>query len=300
MNKVFIKSNNSLKSIFKYVLLSLLPLIIYGFYKNGIKLFIQDYVSIYGLVLPLIFDFLGLIIGLLVNIIYDKLITKNFINIKTSLYSSFHPIYGLLIASIISINTNLLLFIIITFTCLFISKFLKKNNLNIIALSALLIILLTDIFGTFTYLNLYEQSKVLNLVGLDYFLGMGSGGINTTCVLLLIISLLILCNKNYYKKEIPLYSSLVYIICIIIYSVFTQNIETILNNIFSNGILFSFVFIATEPLSSSCTAKGKIIYSIIIGLATFGLFLICPPLSALGGILIASICHDYIDKAMIK
>lgn len=300
MNKVFIKSNNSLKSIFKYVLLSLLPLIIYGFYKNGIKLFIQDYVSIYGLVLPLIFDFLGLIIGLLANIIYDKLITKNFINIKTSLYSSFHPIYGLLIASIISINTNLLLFIIISFTCLFISKFLKKNNLNIIALSALLIILLTDIFGTFTYLNLYEQSKVLNLVGLDYFLGMGSGGINTTCVLLLIISLLILCNKNYYKKEIPLYSSLVYIICIIIYSVFTQNIETILNNIFSNGILFSFVFIATEPLSSSCTAKGKIIYSIIIGLATFGLFLICPPLSALGGILIASICHDYIDKAMIK
>ena len=300
MNKVFIKSNNSLKSIFKYVLLSLLPLIIYGFYKNGIKLFIQDYVSIYGLVLPLIFDFLGLIIGLLANIIYDKLITKNFINIKTSLYSSFHPIYGLLIASIISINTNLLLFIIISFTCLFISKFLKKNNLNIIALSALLIILLTDIFGTFTYLNLYEQSKVLNLVGLDYFLGMGSGGINTTCVLLLIISLLILCNKNYYKKEIPLYSSLVYIICIIIYSIFTQNIANILNNIFSNGILFSFVFIATDPLSSSYTAKGKIIYSMIIGLATFGLFLICPPLSALGGILIASICHNNIDKAMIK
>jgi Na+-translocating ferredoxin:NAD+ oxidoreductase RnfD subunit len=108
--------------------------------------------------------------------------------------------------------------------------------------------------------------------------------------------LIILCNEEFYKKEIPLYTSIVFSACIIIYGIATNNVGDILNNIFSNGILFSFIFIATDPLTSSYTVKGKIIYSIITGLVTFGLFLIYPPLSALGGILFASICHDTLDK----
>ena len=68
-----------------------------------------------------------------------------------------------------------------------------------------------------------------------------------------------------------------------------------MNMLFTNGILFSFVFIATEPLSSSYTKKGIIIYGILVGVLTFLLYLIQPALSSFGAILIVSIFNSLID-----
>ena len=298
MNNV-LKSKESLKTIILKIIIALLPLLIYGFYKNGIKLYQNDYVNIYGLFKPLLFDIIGLTIGIIVDIIYEVIITKK-MKFKESLFSSFYPLYGLLIASVISINTRLYLFISITFICLLIFKFIKKLNLNIMALTSLIIIFINKLIYGFSFLNLYEQNHSLHLNTLDYLIGRGSGGINTTCTFLLIISLLILFSIHAYKKEIPIYSSIIYIMCIIVYCIFNKQIGLILDDIFTNGILFSFIFIGTDSISSSYTNKGKIIYSIIIGLSTFGLFLIYPPLSALGGILIASICNRIIDKIILN
>lgn len=299
MNNVYMRSKDSLKSIMFKTILALIPLIIAGFYKNGIKLYINDYVSFYGMFKPLLFDLIGFIIGIVVNIIYSTLIKKD-LSVKKAMFSSFHPLYGLLIASIISINTRIWLFSLVTFIILLVSKFLKKNNINIIALTALSLIFITKFVYSFTFLNIYEQSNTLNLVALDYLIGKGSGGINTSHVLLLAFSLIILCNIRTYKKEIPIYSTIVYSLCMIVYCIYTNQIGLILENILANGILFSFIFVGTDTLSSSYTNKGKVIYSIIIGLATFGLFLVYPPLSALGGILIASICHRTIDNLVLK
>ena len=49
-----IKSNNSIEKMSYIYLLSLLPLILFGFYKNGISLFIKDYVNILGMLKPLL------------------------------------------------------------------------------------------------------------------------------------------------------------------------------------------------------------------------------------------------------
>ena len=68
-----------------------------------------------------------------------------------------------------------------------------------------------------------------------------------------------------------------------------------MNMLFTNGILFSFVFIATDPISSSYTKKGIIIYGIVVGLLTFLLYLLQPALSSLGAIYIASIFNSIID-----
>ena len=294
MNNIYLRSNNNLKKIILNYLLALFPLLIAGFYKNGIKLYMNELVNIFGLFKPLIFAILGFIIGAVVNAIDAKFIKKT--NIKGCIFSSFHPLYGLLIASIISINTNILLFSLVTFILLLASKFMKETKINVIAFTALIIILISKILGNFTFLNIYEQSNKLNLNAIDYLIGRGSGGINTSHVILLVISLIILCNQKAYKKEIPLYTSIIYSIIMIIYCIFTNNIGLILDNIFANGILFSYVFIAPDSLSSSYTSKGKLIYSAIIAGSTFGLYLIYPPLSSLGGIIIASICHKVIDS----
>lgn len=291
MNKTYLKAKDNIKSINLNIFIALLPLLFTGFYKNGLKLYMNNLVSVYGLFKPLLFDIIGLLCGIIVNIIYNRIKKSN-----NKIFNDFYPLYGLLIASVISINTNIVLFTTSTFILLLISKLLNNNKINIIAFTSLIIIFISNLLGQFTYLNLYEQKNTLTLNSLDYLIGRGSGGINTTYILVLIISLIVLSVNRYYKKEIPLYSSITFISCLTFYLIFTNKIGTILDNIFTNGILFSYIFIAPEFLTSSYTKKGKIIYSIIIGVVTFILYLFYPPLSALGGIIIASLCHRIIDK----
>lgn len=292
----FIKSKLNIKKTNRTLLLSLIPLLITGFYKNGIKLYKLGYVNFLGLLKPLLIDLLGFIIGILVNLIYEKIIKKQKVNINNLITESFYPYYGLLISSLISINTPYYLFIIVTFIILLISKFIKKNNINYVALATLIIILIMNFTTGFTYLNIYEQTNTLHLEPLDYFLGLGSGGINTCNILFLIISIIILFKEDFYKKDIPIVAIITYLLFIIIYGIYKQDIILVLDSIFSNGILFSFIYVAPLFEYSPVSTKGKIIYAILIGLITFILYLVYPALAVLGGILLASLCTKYIDK----
>lgn len=299
MKDVYLRSNYNVKTISYKVLLSLLLLILSGFYKNGIKLYIHDLVGVYGLIKPLLFTVLGFLIGSLVNIIYLK-IKKNKLNLKESIFSSFHPVYGVIIASVISINTNIILFTSVTFVILLLSKFITSSRFNVMAATALIITLIFNVVGNFSFLNAYENSTVLSLDTMDYLLGRGYGGINTSYVLFLIISLIFLTKEDYYKKSIALFSSIVFSLLIVIYSIYDNNVGLILENIFSNGVLFCFIYIATEPLSSSYTKVGQIIFGVLTGLLTFLLYLIEPSLAALGAILIVSLLHQIIDEIVFK
>ena len=290
-----IKSDNSIKRISYMYILSLLPLILFGFYKNGISLYIKKYINFIEMFKPLLFIVLGFSIGALVNIIYEKYIKKNKDKLKDIVFSSFHPIYGILIACIISINTNIILFSIVSFIILLISKFIKNNKNNYVALSALIIFFIMNIFNKFSFLNIYESSNKFNLNAVDYMLGKGSGGIFTTSIILLIVSFIFLYNIKTYKKSISITSIITFIILVIVYSILKNDIGNIMNILFTNGILFSFIYIATDTISSSYTKEGKVIYGVIVGIGTFLLYLVNPALSSLGGILIASILNSIID-----
>lgn len=289
-----IKDDTSIKKISLTYILSLFPLILYGFYKNGIYLYIKKYISLPKMFKPLLLILIGFLIGASVNIIYLKLIKKSKDNIIDIIFSSFHPIYGILIASIISINTNILLFSVVTFAVLFISKFIN-NKINLISLSSLIIFFIMNILNKFTFMNIYEQSSSFKMNAIDYMFGRGSGGILTTNILLIVLSFIILYNSKVYKKNIAIYSSIVFILLTTIYCILTKNIGNIMNMLFTNGILFSFVYVATEPVSSSYTKYGKEIYGILVGILTFIFYLINPALSSLGGILIVSIFNSLID-----
>jgi len=290
-----IKSDNSIKRISYMYILSLLPLILFGFYKNGISLYIKKYINIFDMFKPLMFIIIGFIIGMLVNIIYERGIKKSKDKVNDIIFSSFHPLYGILISSIISINTNIFLFSIVSFIVLFLSKFIKNNKINCVALAALIIFFIMNIFGKFSFLNIYESSNKFNLNAIDYMFGKGSGGIFTTNIILLVISFIFLYNVKAYKKSISISSITTFILLVVLYCIYKNNIGNIMNIIFTNGILFSFIYIATDSISSSYTSKGKVIYGIIVGMGTFLLYLVNPVLSSLGGILIASILNSVID-----
>ena len=289
------KSNNSIKRITLTYIISLLPLILFGFYKNGISLYIKKYVNILEMFKPLVIILLGFLIGATVNVIYEKKINKNKDNIKDIIFSSLHPIYGILIGCISSINTNIILFSLVTFIILLISKFIKNTKINYITLTSLIIFFIMNIFGKFSFLNAYEVSNNFNMNAIDYLFGKGNGGIVTTNILLLIISYIILYNSNIYKRNIPIYSFISFLLLTIIYCFIKNDIGNIMNMLFTNGILFSFVYIASEPNSSSYTRLGSTIYGIIVGVLSFIFYLINPALSSLGGIFIASIFNSLID-----
>ena len=289
------KSNNSIKRITLTYIISLLPLILFGFYKNGISLYIKKYVNILEMFKPLVIILLGFLIGAIVNVIYEKKINKNKDNIKDIIFSSLHPIYGILIGCISSINTNIILFSLVTFIILLISKFIKNTKINYITLTSLIIFFIMNIFGKFSFLNAYEVSNNFNMNTIDYLFGKGNGGIVTTNILLLIISYIILYNSNIYKRNIPIYSFISFLLLTIIYCFIKNDIGNIMNMLFTNGILFSFVYIASEPNSSSYTRLGSTIYGIIVGVLSFIFYLINPALSSLGGIFIASIFNSLID-----
>ena len=95
------------------------------------------------------------------------------------------------------------------------------------------------------------------------FFGKTIGGFGTTNIFLICVSYIYLSTRIHYKKEIPLYSLITYIITGIIYLLITKsNISNITNEIITTNILFAFVYIATIPHYSTATKEGTIIYSI--------------------------------------
>lgn len=277
----FVREETNIKKIISYLYISIIPLLIFGFYKNGIK----SYDGIY-ILHPLILDLIGFASGALVSIILEK---------KKPL-TSFYPFYGLLSASLVFPNTSIIVFGLICFISLFIYKKINKNNVNIVCVIALIVILISNFYET-SYLNLVINSNT-NLDGLDYLLGKGSAGLNASCTLLSLASYLYLSTKAFYKREIPLYSFLTYSILMVIYLSFIGDINSLFVRLLSNGTIFSLVFVSTMGTTSSYTKRGRICYALILGILMFILSFSFPSLAVISAIFLASIMHKYIDKLL--
>ena len=277
----FIREETNIKKIISYLYISIIPLLIFGFYKNGIKSFDGIYI-----LHPLVLDLVGFASGALVSIILEK---------KKPL-TSFYPFYGLLSASLVFSNTSIIVFGFICFISLFIYKKINKNNVNIVCVIALIVILISNFYET-SYLNLVINSNT-NLDGLDYLLGKGSAGLNASCTLLSLASYIYLSTKDFYKKEIPLYSFLIYSILMVIYLSFIGDINSLFVRLLSNGTIFSLVFVSTMGTTSSYTKRGRICYALILGILMFILSFSFPSLAVISAIFLTSIMHKYIDKLL--
>ena len=277
----FVREETNIKKIISYLYISIIPLLIFGFYKNGIK----SYDGIY-ILHPLILDLVGFASGTVVSIILEK---------KKPL-TSFYPFYGLLSASLVFPNTSIIVFGLICFISLFIYKKINKNNVNIVCVIALIVILISNFYEN-SYLNLVINSNT-NLDGLDYLLGKGSAGLNASCTLLSLASYLYLSTKAFYKREIPLYSFLTYSILMVIYLSFIGDINSLFVRLLSNGTIFSLVFVSTMGTTSSYTKRGRICYALILGILMFILSFSFPSLAVISAIFLVSIMHKYIDKLL--
>ena len=286
MNNVYVRSKNSIFNISKYRILALIPLILYGIYQNGVKAFKVDH-SIVTLIKPLMFIGVGLLIGIVVNLIFTKKEKK--MSLNDILFSSFHLEYGIILGSLMSYSVNIIVFAV-TLLALFIITKLIDIKINGIALAFIIIYVVTQMTGGFIYPEI--ATKTLEVK--DYLMGNVSGGLCATSFVLLLVSYIILKITNSSKTDITFFAFLSYALLSLILSFISK--ETFIYMITLNSYFFVFMFVATESLSSCYTLNGTKIFGLLLGLFTFILYFVEPILAPFISVLVLSLFHIVIDK----
>ena len=250
MNKVYIHSKNTIdKYVLKYIY-GLIPLVLYGIYKNGIILYNANLINFLS-----IFKVLYLIIISLIIYIIFSIITKRKLKLNLELLNI------LIIPLFMPQSINLLIYAISLLVLLFIdhylSKILKYNNISFIILGIILVLV---IFNSYNYLNPIEQTNNYSYSFLDLLFGRNPGGIATSSIIIGIILIIYYSIFTIYKQNIAISSIIVFLILTAILNNF--NINSLLN---SNAIL-SFILIAPELKNTPVSLKGTIIYGCIVGI----------------------------------
>jgi len=285
-NRIMIhKKSNSEKIILNYII-ALIPLIIYGFYKNGIILFINNEIEFFEMFLPIIFPVLGLSIGILVTLIKSKKISINL-----------NLLNGILVGMIIPINTSIWLFIISSFILLFeISNLENKININASCVVKLIIILIMFLFNNYSYQNKLELTPSYAFNFIDLLFGRQIGGVSTSSFIWVLVGFAFLATDYYYKKDIPVIAYISYVITLIISLLFTKDLSGTLNMIISATPLFCFVFIASISEYSPYTKQGILIYSISVGVISAILSFFVGLEASFIAVFILTLAKDLIDN----
>lgn len=282
MNNIYQKSPFKYQTCILIAMYTLIPLILMGFYKNGIMLYFKDLVKIIYIIKPLLFVVTGIILGLILPILFHK---KDYL--KTLIY------YNLLISLCLSINTKLYLFasFLLVLDILFL-LFLNKVKINFVALSVLLIGLTSYFIFDTSFLNHYEMINNHSYGIIDFLLGFSVGGIGTTNIILVLLSLSILAFVPYYKKDISIMGVSLYVICCLWGLVVEYTFVQIVELICSYSVLFALVYIVPINQYSPKKESKRYIYTALICFITFILvfFFKCQ-----FGVYIAIICVNFLN-----
>lgn len=274
-------------SLLRTYYIALIPLILFSFYKNGLMLYQNSFISFIDMFIPLYFYLISIGIGFLVAYLTKENKRK-------------YILYSLIIACSISLNTNKIVYPILLFIALFATSYLaKKHDFNYLAASRVIMILAL-LMGTYSYLNVAEKLNAFNYNLFDLFWGYEISGLATSSLFFLCISALILFINRFYKKIIPLMASLSFLI-IILFLYFITKDTNFLSSLLNGSIYFGFLFVASDLTHSPNTKKGMMIYGLLIGSLTaiLGVFLPIYEISYIS-IFLVSFSIPLIDKIIVK
>ena len=250
---IFSKEDNKEKLFY----LAVVPLILYGIYKNGLLLLSNNYITKMVLIKTIIYLFVPFIIGYILSLIFkrkqDELLR-----------------FGILAGLTMPYNFNMSAYFSIVIGVMFLVMYVpNKVKINEIALLITFIIILNRIFNNSVLFNPMEITNIYRFSLLDLFFGRGVSFIYTSSIFWLLVSYVILTFIKTYKKNIFIYEITTYLLCFVIYLVYKQNFnETAIT--FLNGItFFSFIFLSPINESSPSIKIEMIVYGIFTALLTF-------------------------------
>ena len=142
-----------------------------------------------------------------------------------------------------------------------------------------------------------ESSSALPSVG-DMLLGLRGGAIGEVCVIAILIGFAYLVYRKVIHFETPLiFVGTVFVLSLIISNDFTLS----LYHVFSGGLLFGAVFMATDYVTTPITRAGKMVFAVGCGLITVLIrFYGSYPEGVSFSILLMNILSPYIEKWTAK
>lgn len=272
-------------------LISLLPIILIGWYQNGIRVFMNNK-SLISLIHPIIFVILGGLSCFIFEALYFYLTRKKEDkNIFELSLKSHSIIPGILLSLILPLNTPYWVLIIGCFITSIIAKMIfggfGQNVFNPALVGYIFIMtafysvisnnnLHTDVVSSSTPLqeiNDILSNKILiesisNNNVLKYLFKLKSGTLAETSIITCIISYVYLIIRKAINYKIPLLCILSFFISSLAIGLFLKSdtLTFAIYNLFNGGIIFGAIFMVTEPVTSPRSVIGKYIYSIFIGL----------------------------------
>lgn len=249
------KDKISTSKISIYHFISLLPLLLYGFYKNALSVFMNSN-NIFDLMYPII----------LVGIFFLIILLNNFIRKKSLTMNDFYLFSVILF---IPLNTSYIVIL-----PLFILFYILSNTSIKLPFSTILILLYYIIFnylGVFTLENSMEATISYNYTNLDLFIGKEISAYFTSSMLCALLSYCYLIYKGYFKKNI----SLTFMISYFCLGAIASNISSFEFEYIS--LLFiALMYVGSNFMFSFNTFKGTLIYSFILALITILLSIFIP------------------------
>ncbi len=250
MNKIYIKNDNKINKLVYVYIISILPLILYGLYKNGILLYQNDLISFIEIFKILIFIGIPTITILILNYIKDKKIHIELNNLSWIFISIFMPV-----------NTNILIYSCLIILFIFLDIRLLKSKVDLSLVFKIILILILYLLGNYSYLNIAEETISYNFNTLDILFGRSVGGIASTSLIIAMLSYVLLYTNTFYKKNIT-------IVTISTYSALTLVLSFITNIDFTNigGIFIGVMLLGSTLKYTPATIKSQIIYSFSLGI----------------------------------
>lgn len=282
MSRVYLHSNNHENSLNKIMLYLFIPFMIYGFYKNGIKLYVDGYVNLFMMFRPVLL----IAISIFISFVFSKINKKKIID--------FNFLNNIMIAMIAGPSINILLFALLLIILNMANKYLK---FNIVPTFMIISILIDLIFKTNSFFNVFESAVEHNYSLFDYILGKGYGGMCNTLLIMSIISFVILNFNMQYKKQIPIMALSVYYLLSLITTFINGNLDQSL--LLNNNVIFAFVFLSNISIYTPYSRGGCYIYGLLLGLLTFVFYFIGIDIGVYIVLLALSLLSPIIDRFIV-
>jgi len=262
--KDFFKKNKIFNINLLYVL-SLIPVILFAYWKNGYLMYKHDYMSFFKstqyIVIPIVILVLSYVFEIYYYVVYKK--EENLDNVFNTIVPFANTLCYLVCGPMDKLYITVPIIIVLDIVLKFMDS---KYYINQVALFKILLFGFLSIIGMYNNANLYERATSLSFDLSDYFLGRGVGEIGVTCALASILGFVILLFNKYYKSDISISSVISYaLICLVMYLVGGFKFSELLINTFTSGFLFVSIFVASFSNATPIVRSGRILYGICIG-----------------------------------
>ena len=295
------------KRIMRDFLIGMLPVILFSWYKNGIAVYLDGNINFIEMLYPLFFIVTGGILAFIMEGIFFYITDKDNRDIKgilKRLNTSYAVVPGIILALILPLYTPIWILMFATFIATIVGKMLFGgfgNNVFNPALLGYAVVgftfsgIVTDINvifnGSEIIMDSYAGATPLGVLSSfrgtgetfsyqalvkpygslwNFFIGTIPGAIGETSALAILIGFIWLV----YRKVIKWFTPIIYIGTVFILSWLIgimagdSGVWFPTYSIFTGGVMFAAVYMATEPVSTPTNPLGKVFFALFLGSLT--------------------------------